>query len=114
MSNTLKWLDTIKGRPNKYIEYIKGISNRKLSRKDLADLRKAAYMADISLVDDMLNSITAKKYNEHTPATQAVCMLINDTVADIKSAQYRDTTRKNLIKVDYEALKNNAGKEILS
>lgn len=114
MSNTLKWLDTIKDRPNKYIEYIKGISNMDLSRKDLADLRRAAYMADISLVDDMLNSITAKKYYEHTPATQAICILINDTVADIKSAQYRDTTRKDLIKVDYKGLINNAGKEILS
>ena len=113
MNGTPEWMDTIKGRPNKYIEYINGISSSDLSRKDLADLRRAAYMVDRSLVDDMLNSVTAK-YNEHTPATQAVCILINDTVADIKSAQYRDTTRKNLIKVDYEALKTNAGKEILS
>lgn len=113
MNGTPEWLDTIKGRPNKYIEYIEGISTGKLSRKDLADLRRAAYMADKSLVDDMLNSVTAK-YNEHTPATQAACMLINDTVADIKSAQYRDTTRKNLIKVDYAGLIKNVGKEILS
>lgn len=110
--STPEWITVFDNRAAAYDNYISMLESGSIDKVELVNLRNQAFNISSDVVTDIVDTMV-KECAVDNNASRARVIYINEALTEFKNSSIRNRTRKDILTLDYDRLRETAGYEVI-